>query len=45
MSSFFPFLLVSGVGITGGGGMRPTRGVCGLLWDVWALGGKRDLSC
>jgi len=44
MSSFFPFLLASGVGVAGGGGTRPCRGVCGLLLDTRALGRERGLS-
>ena len=44
MSSFFPFLLASRVGVAGGGGTRPCRGVCGLLLNIRALGRERGLS-
>jgi len=44
MSSFFPFLLASRVGVVGGGGTRPCGGVCGLLLNTRALGRERGLS-
>jgi len=43
-SSFFPFPWAGGVGVAGGGGARPTRGGCGLLWDTRAQGRERGLS-
>jgi len=44
MSSFFPFLLASGVVAVGGGGTRPRGGLCGLLLNTGALGEERGLS-
>jgi len=44
MSSFFPFLLASGVVAVGGGGTRPRGEVCGLLLNTRALGRERRLS-
>ena len=43
-STFLSFLLASGVGVAGGCGKRPTRDVCGLLWNIRPLGRKRVLS-